>query len=67
MSQSARRAPLDYPAAASYLGISTRQLRRAVAERRVETIKLTGRTGKTLFDPDVLDQWIDASRVPAKR
>jgi excisionase family DNA binding protein len=53
---------LDVPAAAAYLGVSERWMRRAVAERRLPHVKC-GRLVR--FEPAELDAYIDRQRVPA--
>ena len=53
---------LDVDAAAEYLSVTPRFIRRLVAERRVPFVKL----GRHLrFDPSDLDRFIDAGRVDA--
>ncbi|MQA24288.1 MAG: helix-turn-helix domain-containing protein [Micromonosporaceae bacterium] len=61
------RARLGYAEAAEYLGISVRALRRAVVSGLIPTVKLTGKTGTTLFERSALDAWVEASRVPARK
>lgn len=53
---------LDVPAAASYLGVSPRFIRRLVAERRLAFVKL-GRHVR--FETASLDAFIDSGRVEA--
>lgn len=53
---------LDVPAAAAYLGVSSRFIRRLVAERRLAFVKL-GRHVR--FDVADLDAFIDSGRVQA--
>jgi len=48
---------LHYPEAAAYLGISERQARRLVADRKIGFTKLGLHT---LFSPDQLDAYIAA-------
>jgi excisionase family DNA binding protein len=51
---------LDVDGVADVLGVSTRYVRRLVAERRIPYIKW----GRYLrFDPEELAAWIDESRV----
>ena len=52
---------LDVTAAAAYLGVSTRFMRRLVAERRITFVKL-GRHVRFVAD---LDRFIDSGRVEA--
>lgn len=57
---------LDYPAAADYLGVPERYLRRLVYERRIQHVKLAdGPRGHVRFDPDVLDAFIRTHTIPA--
>jgi excisionase family DNA binding protein len=56
---------LDFEGAAKYLGFTERYTRRLVAEKRLPHIKTaSGRTGRVYFDPDRLDEWIEAHSVP---
>ena len=60
------RPPIRYPDAAQYLGCTESQLKRWVAEGRIEHIKLTPtKSGRVMFDPDRLDEFIEAHSVPA--
>ena len=53
---------LDINAVADVLGVQVRHVRRLVAERRIPYLKW----GHLLrFDPDDLEQWLDAARVSA--
>lgn len=53
---------LDVDAAAQYLSVTPRFIRRLVAERRVPFVKL----GRHLrFDPADLDRFVEAGRVDA--
>jgi excisionase family DNA binding protein len=56
------RTPLDINAAAEYLGMKPRFIRRLVDERRISFFKV-GRYVR--LDPDVLDQYLADSVVPA--
>lgn len=56
------RPPLDIHAAAEYLGVRPRFVRRLVDERRIAFLKV-GRFVR--LDPDVLDQFLADSVVPA--
>ena len=56
---------VDLEAAAAFLGVTVRWMRRRVAERAIPHYKLTGRLA---FSPADLRQLRDASRVePVKR
>jgi excisionase family DNA binding protein len=58
------RGLIDLPAVARWLGVSQRHVRRLVFERRIPFIKW----GQLLrFDPDEIEAWIEAARVPARR
>lgn len=63
-----RSAPLDFGRARTYLGFTDRQLRRAVAERRVAHYKTGGGRGggRLLFLVEDLDELLEAGRVEAK-
>lgn len=62
--QTGRRSLMDLPAVAERLGVNERHIRRLVAERRIPYVKW----GRLLrFEPDEIDQWLAASRVPAER
>jgi len=51
---------LDVATAAARLGVTVRFVRRLVAERRIPYVKV----GKFIrFDPDEVEEWIDARRV----
>jgi excisionase family DNA binding protein len=64
----ARRPLLDYAGAATYTGLREKYLRRMVAERRIPFVKMTpSKTGRVYFDPDKLDEWVEANTVPAER
>lgn len=56
------RPPLDIHAAAEYLGMRPRFIRRLVDERRIAFLKI-GRFVR--LDPDVLDQFLADSVIPA--
>jgi excisionase family DNA binding protein len=53
---------LDVPAAAAYLGVTERWVRRAVAERTIPFVKI-GRYVR--LDADDLAAYVDRQRVPA--
>lgn len=55
---------LDVDSAASYLGVTPRWVRRAVAERRIPHVKV-GRYVR--FDPADLKAYLERQRVPAGR
>lgn len=58
-----RRPLMDLPAVAEQLGVNERHVRRLVHERRIPFVKW----GQLLrFDPDEIDEWLDAARVPAE-
>jgi excisionase family DNA binding protein len=60
----ARRALMDLPAVAERLGVNHRHIRRLVNERRIPFVKW----GHLLrFDPDEIDAWVEAARVPVER
>jgi len=61
--RTARRAPMDVPSTAAYLGISERHVRRLVAERRIDFIKIGSRVR---FCPDDLDGFLAACRLRAQ-
>lgn len=53
---------LDITQVAGHLGVTTRHVRRLVAERRIPFIKW----GHLLrFDPEELVAWLDRARVPS--
>lgn len=56
----------SYKTAAEYLGISVRQLQRAVSAHRVRHYKLGGVTGPVSFSQDQLDGYLSDCEVPAK-
>ena len=56
------RRPLDVTEAAEYLGMKPRFIRRLIDERRIAFFKV-GRFVR--LDPDVLDQFLADSVVPA--
>ena len=56
------RRPLDVTEAATYLGMKPRFIRRLINERRIDFFKV-GRFVR--LDPDVLDQFLADSVVPA--
>ena len=56
------RPPLDVQQAAEYLGMKPRFIRRLINERRIAFFKV-GRFVR--LDPDVLDQFLADSVVPA--
>jgi excisionase family DNA binding protein len=60
--QEGERRLLDVPAAAAYLAVSPRFMRRLVAERRVSFVKL-GRHVR--FDVEDLDRFVESGRVEA--
>lgn len=58
-----RRSLMDLPAVAERLGVNERHIRRLVHERRIPFVKW----GHLLrFDPDEIDAWLDAARVPTE-
>jgi excisionase family DNA binding protein len=57
--QQTHRPPIDVAAAATYLGVSERFIRRLIQERRIESFKI-GRFRR--FDPYVLDAFLDDCR-----
>ncbi len=59
-----RRAPLNVPKAAEYLGISQRHIRRLIAEQRVASYRVGGRV---LLNPDDLDELFESGRREALR
>lgn len=61
-SPATRRTPLDVAQAAEYLGMKPRFIRRLVDERRIDFFKV-GRFVR--LDPDVLDQFLEDSVIPA--
>ena len=62
-----RRAPLTLEEACAYTNLTERQMRRAVAERRVAFHKTTlGRGGRLLFLVEDLDEMFDVTRVEAR-
>lgn len=64
--QTSRRPLLDYAGAAEYLGFEERFMRRLVAEKRVPYVKMgPSKTSRIYFDPDKLDEWIEANTTPA--
>ena len=62
--QSDRAMLLDIEQLANRLGVSVRYVRRLVAERRIEYIKV-GHLVR--FEPQQVERWIDHSRVSALR
>jgi excisionase family DNA binding protein len=55
---------IDLQAVAERLGVNERHVRRLVAERRIPFLKW----GHLLrFDPDEIDAWLEAARVPMQR
>ena len=55
---------LDIDGAADYLNVSPRFIRRLVAQRRVNYLKI----GKFVrFDQNELDQWIELQRIDARQ
>ena len=67
MAQSAsatiRSSLMNIDQVAARLGVSVRHMRRLVAERRIPFVKW----GHLLrFEPDEIDEWLDAARVPAE-
>ncbi len=61
------RPPLNYSDAAQYLGRTEEHLKRLVAEKRITYIKMSpGRSGRVMFDPDRLDEFIEEHSVPAE-
>ncbi len=59
---SRHRSPLRVEQAAEYLGVTVRYVRRLIAERRIDYYKPGG---IVLIAPDVLDEFLEASRVAA--
>lgn len=57
-SVAARRPLLDAAAAAEYIGITERHVRRLVYDRKIPKVKIGGRL---MFDPVKLDAWIEAN------
>lgn len=58
-----RRPLMDLPTVAEQLGVNERHIRRLVHERHIPFVKW----GHLLrFDPDEIDRWLDAARVPAE-
>jgi len=58
------QALIDLPAVAERLGVNERHVRRLVAERRIPFLKW----GHLLrFDPDEINAWLEAARVPMQR
>lgn len=57
-----RRPLLKVRGAADYLGVSERWLYMAVSERRLPFVRLPG-SQLLRFDPDELDDFVDAGRV----
>ena len=54
---------LDIDDAADYLNVSPRFIRRLIAQRRINYLKI----GKFVrFDQDELDDWVQAQRVDAR-
>jgi excisionase family DNA binding protein len=59
----AQRGLMDLPAVAERLGVNHRHIRRLVNERRIPYVKW----GHLLrFDPDEIDAWVEAARVPVE-
>mgnify|MGYP002630922152 CR=1 FL=1 len=55
---------LDIDGAADHLNVSPRFIRRLVAQRRVNYLKI----GKFVrFDQDELDEWVQQQRIDARR
>lgn len=54
-----------YPAAARYLGIAETTLRRKVMELEVPFYRPFGLKGRVLFSPRDLEEFVQASKVPA--
>ena len=55
---------IDLPAVAERLGVNERHVRRLVAERRIPFLKW----GHLLrFDPDEIDEWLQAARVHVRQ
>lgn len=64
--QESKRPLLDYAGAAEYLGLAERHVRRLVAEKRIAHVKMSAsKTGRVRFDPDKLDEWVEANTIPA--
>ena len=60
MTQTGKLGLLGVEDLAARLGVSTRYVRRLVAERRIAYLKI----GHLLrFEPDVADRWIESNRV----
>lgn len=58
------QALITLPSVAERLGVNERHVRRLDAERRVPYLKW----GHLLrFDPDEIDAWLEAARVPMQR
>jgi excisionase family DNA binding protein len=58
---------LDVAATADYLGTTERHIRRLVAERRIEYIKLgNGRSARLRFRIERLDSWLDEHTTNAE-
>lgn len=58
---------LDVPEAARFLGTSERHVRRLVADRRIEHIKLgDGRSARLRFRVGRLNNWLDDHTVNAE-
>jgi len=54
---------MDLPTVAAQLGVNERHIRRLVHERRIPFVKW----GHLLrFDPQEIDAWLDAARVPTE-
>jgi excisionase family DNA binding protein len=59
-----RRPLIDLPTVAEHLGVNDRHIRRLVNERRIPFVKW----GRLLrFEPDEIDAWVEAARVPVER
>ena len=57
------RCLLDIPTAAERLGVTSRWVRRAVAERRISFVKV-GRHVR--FEPEAISHYIERQRTPAR-
>jgi excisionase family DNA binding protein len=63
-----RRPFIDLSAVADQLGVNHRHIRRLVHERRIPPVILTVKWDHLLrFDPDEIDAWVEAARVPVER
>jgi excisionase family DNA binding protein len=58
-----RRPPIDVDSAALYLGTTPRHIRRLIADKRLSSVKVGG---KTRLLPDTLDAFLAAHTVHAR-